>query len=134
MTRFSKVLLIAIGGAIVYKVASKIANKLAECPADEDVEEDIDAEIVDEVADEDIEFDEEAENDNSYVDYIFYKIRKGIKAYMAAQTNCVKEKINLCKEVLNNTQNRLTLGVIVLATGIGIGGGLIASAYVRLSE
>lgn len=39
-----------------------------------------------------------------------------------------------CREILNNAQNRLTLGVVVLAAGVGIGGGLIASAYIKLPE
>lgn len=42
--------------------------------------------------------------------------------------------IDGCKEVLNNAQNRLTIGVVVLAAGVGIGGGLITSAYIKLPE
>lgn len=45
-----------------------------------------------------------------------------------------KEKIGFCKEIMNNAQNRMTLGIIILSAGVGIGGGLIASAYVKLSE
>lgn len=33
---------------------------------------------------------------------------------------------------MNNTKNRLILGLIILGTGIGLGGGLIASAYIHL--
>ena len=35
------------------------------------------------------------------------------------------------KEVLSDRQNRLVVSTIILSMGIGIGGGLIASAYVR---
>lgn len=42
--------------------------------------------------------------------------------------------IDDCKMALSTTQNRLVVGVIVLAAGVGIGGGLIASAYIKLPE
>lgn len=42
------------------------------------------------------------------------------------------EKIATCKEVLSSAQNRLVLGLVILGTGIGIGGSLIASAYIRV--
>ena len=38
------------------------------------------------------------------------------------------------KEVLSDRQNRLVVGTIILSMGIGIGGGLIASAYVRVPQ
>lgn len=52
-------------------------------------------------------------------------IGKGIKRFMS-------EKVQTCKEVLTDAQNRLIIGLIILGAGIGIGGGLIVSAYVRV--
>ena len=52
------------------------------------------------------------------------KIGKGIKKF-------VSEKVQACKEILSSAQNRLTLGLIILGAGIGIGGGLITSAYIQ---
>lgn len=46
------------------------------------------------------------------------KIFKGVKKAMAT-------KINECKEILSDAQNRLILGLML--TGLGIG--LVASAY-----
>lgn len=51
------------------------------------------------------------------------RIGKGIKRFM-------DEKIEACKEILNSANNRLILGLIF----IGLGGGLIASAYIRIPE
>lgn len=53
------------------------------------------------------------------------KIGKGIKKF-------VNDKIQACKEVLTDAQNRLVIGLIILCAGIGIGGGLIASAYLKV--
>ena len=53
------------------------------------------------------------------------KFGKGIKNFM-------DKKIQTCKEVLTDAQNRLIMGLIILGAGIGIGGGLIASAYIKL--
>ncbi len=51
---------------------------------------------------------------------------------------CVKQfmekKIKICEGILSNAQNRLVLGFIILGTGVGLGGGLIVSAYIRVSE
>lgn len=47
------------------------------------------------------------------------KIGKGIKKF-------VDDKIQACKIILSNAQNRLILGLIM--TGLGLG--LIASAYI----
>lgn len=52
------------------------------------------------------------------------KIRKGIKNFM-------EEKIQKCEEILSNAQNRLIIGLVILGAGIGIGGGFIASAYIK---
>ena len=38
------------------------------------------------------------------------------------------------KEVLSDRQNRLVVSTIILSMGIGIGGGLIASAYVQVPQ
>ena len=53
------------------------------------------------------------------------KIGKGIKKF-------VNNKIQACKEVLTDAQNRLVIGLIIFGAGIGIGGGLIASAYLKV--
>lgn len=45
---------------------------------------------------------------------------KGIKKF-------VDGKIQACKEILSSAQNRLILGLILA----GLGGGLIASAYIH---
>lgn len=55
------------------------------------------------------------------------KARWGIKKFM-------NEKINTCKEILSSAQNRLILGILILTTGIGVGGGLIISAYVSVPK
>lgn len=52
------------------------------------------------------------------------RLGKEIKRYM-------NEKIQTCKEVLATAENRLILGMIILGAGVGIGGGLIASAYIH---
>ena len=49
-------------------------------------------------------------------------IGKGIKNFM-------NDKIQACKEVLSSAQNRLILGLILL----GLGGGFVASAFIRVS-
>ena len=56
---------------------------------------------------------------------MFRKIGKGIKKF-------VSDKIQTCKEVLTEAQNRLVIGLVILGSGIGIGGGLIASAYLKV--
>ena len=43
-------------------------------------------------------------------------------------------KIEILKEVLSDRENRLVVSTIILSMGIGIGGGLIASAYVRVPQ
>ena len=55
----------------------------------------------------------------------FHKFGKGIR-------NFVDDKIQACKEILSNAQNRLITGLIIFGIGIGIGGVLIASAYIRV--
>lgn len=59
---------------------------------------------------------------------MFSKIRKELKKF-------VDEKIEICKEVISNDQNRLTLGIVLIGCGIGLacfGGGLITSAYIHV--
>ena len=58
---------------------------------------------------------------------MFNKIKnvcKGAKRF-------VDKKIGTCKEILSSSQNRLVIGFIILGAGIGIGRGLIASAYIH---
>ena len=52
---------------------------------------------------------------------------KGVKRYM-------EEKVQVCKEMLRDAQNRLIVGLVILGAGVGIGGGLIASAYICVYE
>lgn len=58
---------------------------------------------------------------------MFRKFRKGIKKF-------VDEKVKTCKDILASAQNRLILGMVILGAGIGIGGGLIASAYIHIDK
>lgn len=46
----------------------------------------------------------------------------------------ITEKMKACEEILSCAQNRLILGFIILGAGVGIGGGLIVSAYIRVPE
>lgn len=54
-----------------------------------------------------------------------FLIGKGIK-------KSVDNKLQACKDVLSSAQNRLILGLIIFGLGIGLGGGLIASAYITV--
>ena len=56
---------------------------------------------------------------------MFSKIRKGLKKFM-------NDKIEACKEIISNDQNRLILGLVILGTGIGLGSALIVSAYIHV--
>ncbi len=58
---------------------------------------------------------------------ILSKTRKGIKKF-------VVEKIETCKEILSSAQNRLTLGLMILGIGVGLGSTLILSAYMKVPE
>ena len=58
------------------------------------------------------------------------KIKKGLKGVQ----RYIEEKVQMCKEMLRDAQNRLIVGLGILGVGVGIGGGLIASAYIRVSE
>ena len=55
-----------------------------------------------------------------------HEIGKGIKGF-------VNNKIQACKDILVDAQNRLILGLIIFGIGAGLGGGLIASAYIRVT-
>ena len=61
---------------------------------------------------------------------MFEKIKKGLKGVK----RYMEEKAQMCKEMLRDAQNRLIVGLVILGAGVGIGGGLIASAYIRVSE
>ena len=54
-------------------------------------------------------------------------IGRGIKKVM-------DEKIKTCQEILSSAQNRLIMGLVILGLGVGLGGGLIASAYIRVPK
>lgn len=53
--------------------------------------------------------------------YLLKKVWRNIKRFM-------EEKIKVFGEILSDAQNRLILGFVF----IGFGGGLVASAYVRV--
>lgn len=61
---------------------------------------------------------------------MFEKIKKGLKGVK----RYMEERVQMCKEMLRDAQNRLIVGLVILGAGVGIGGGLIASAYIRVSE
>ena len=52
---------------------------------------------------------------------MFQKLRKGLKKFM-------NDKIEVCKEMFSNDQNRLTIGIVIIGLGIG----LVASAYIHV--
>lgn len=52
----------------------------------------------------------------------FRNLGKGIKKF-------VSDRIQECKEILSSAQNRLILGLILL----GIGGGLVSSAFIKVA-
>ena len=54
---------------------------------------------------------------------MFEKIKKGLKGVK----RYMEEKVQMCKEMLRDAQNRLIVGLVILGAGVGIGGGLIAS-------
>ena len=54
---------------------------------------------------------------------MFRKIGKGIRRFMS-------DKIDACKEILSNAQNRLILGLIFM----GVGTGLVLSAYIKVEN
>lgn len=56
---------------------------------------------------------------------VVLNIQKGMR-------DIVNEKIEACREVLASAQNRLIIGLILFGLGIGLGGGLIASAYIHI--
>ena len=56
---------------------------------------------------------------------VVLNIQKGMR-------KVVNDKILACKEVLSNAQNRLIIGLILFGLGVGLGGGLIASAYIHI--
>lgn len=45
----------------------------------------------------------------------------------------VYDKWQACKDVLSSAKNRLVIGLIIFGIGVGLGGGLIASAYIRIA-
>ena len=61
---------------------------------------------------------------------MFEKIKKGLKGVK----RYMEERVQMCKEMLRDAQNRLIVGLVILGAGVGIGGGLIASVYIRVSE
>lgn len=54
------------------------------------------------------------------------QLGKGTKKIM-------NNKLQAYKEVLSSAHNRLIIGWIILGLGVGLGGGLIASAYITVA-
>lgn len=54
------------------------------------------------------------------------RLGKGTKKIM-------NNKLQAYKEVLSSAHNRLIIGWIILGLGVGLGGGLIASAYITVA-
>lgn len=48
---------------------------------------------------------------------------KRVKAYM-------NDKVEQVRNILSNNTNRKILGVIIIGSGLGIGGGLLISGYI----
>lgn len=58
---------------------------------------------------------------------MFGLIRKGI--------NMVADKtIKVVTNVLESRQNRLMYGILIVGLGLGLGGSLIASAYIQIND
>lgn len=53
------------------------------------------------------------------------ELGKGIKKFM-------DERLQACGLILSSAHYRLILGLIILGLGVGLGGGLIASAYITV--
>lgn len=51
------------------------------------------------------------------------ELGKGIKKFM-------NDKLQACGVILSSAQYRLIVGLIIFGLGIGLGGGLIASAFI----
>lgn len=126
-----KAIAFATGAAVTYIVASVIANKI--------VKSEIDEAFVDDVID-DVEEVEEKVNETGFVaavKNVFAKIRKEYNNYMAAKANNFKENAEVCRSFIESAKTRFSIGLITLSIGAGIvaiGGGLIASSYIKLPE
>lgn len=46
----------------------------------------------------------------------------------------IKKNVSACKTALKLRENRLITGLLMLGAGVGIGGSLIVSAYIKLPE
>lgn len=61
---------------------------------------------------------------------MFRKVIEEVKGYMSKKAEVVVESIQFCRDILNNKSYRITLGLTIMGVGIGVGGALIASAYI----
>lgn len=60
-----------------------------------------------------------------------------VKPIVKKVVNNQKEKLELCLNFVSDPGNRKIMGLVIMGLGIGvigIGGGLIASAFVKLPE
>ena len=58
------------------------------------------------------------------------KIKKGVKRVMKETSDIVKYVV----KSLSSRQSRLNAGIIIIGLGVGLGGGLIVSAFARVDE
>lgn len=59
---------------------------------------------------------------------------KKVKEKLKGVGRFMDEKIQMAKTILSSDRNRLILGLIITGTGLGIGGGFIASALIKIPE
>lgn len=123
-----KFLALTAGAVVTYIMASVVADKIVESKGDEDLIDDIMDEAEDEV------------NETGFVasvKNVFAKIRKEYNNYMVAKANHFKEKAEICRDFIESAKTRFSIGLVTLSVGAGIaaiGGGLIASAYIKVPE
>lgn len=82
----------------------------------------INEELIDEVSEDLVE-----ESTN-----VIKKVIREVKEYMNNKVTVVTETIQFCKDILSSGSYRATLGVVIICAGVGIGGGLVASAYIPM--
>ena len=55
-----------------------------------------------------------------------------LKKFGKGLMNFMSDKVQVCKEILSSAQNRLIVGCVIVGLGIGLGEGLIISAYIHV--
>ena len=57
---------------------------------------------------------------------------KKLKGAFKAMKEKTVQTVNTLKNIVADSKNRLTTGIVVLGIGVGLGGGLIVSSIVEL--